>query len=423
MAIEPQRIESWFRLAASCMSESPDWKLDASRPDASLSHCSIPDGTLVKFDFRNIFIRNAPEDPADMLIRPEVRGRWNQLAPSANKIRHLQTFAPGDALVEQTPITRGLVRLLARVLFGNCQGPFPSLHKGHPNLARHQLRKDFPETGDCSYAEFYNGSSQECILICRSEGAGYFRIVIAFRTNICKAPWGRWATTFFFMMLELVYTAACEFVNRPGVPEMRAIDDQLYVVLSLRNYNRGAPLVPYSSTFAEEEQEVFTVHTGKDIGLESWTRFRSKTGGKFRFAEYMQCFLERLGHCVQTHESLDGRMLVPYQCVVLREDWETLRELFAPAFGKQKAAYRRANGGASAPGWTEDLKAHFLSRRSAHRTSQPVAQVSADWDESGEDALKLVVRNTFLELQEDTEPNCSGSRRRSKSCAAEHRED
>ena len=55
---------------------------------------------------------------------------------------------------------------------------------------------------------------------------------------------------------------------------------------------------------------------------------------------------------------------------------------------------------ASAPGWTEDLKAHFLSRRSAHRTSQPVAQVSADWDESGEDALKLVVRNTFLELQE-----------------------
>ncbi len=55
---------------------------------------------------------------------------------------------------------------------------------------------------------------------------------------------------------------------------------------------------------------------------------------------------------------------------------------------------------ASAPGWTEDLKAHFLSRRSAHRTSPPVAQVSADWDESGEDALKLVVRNTFLELQE-----------------------
>lgn len=29
-------------------------RLDASRPDASLSHCSIPDGTLVKFDFRNL---------------------------------------------------------------------------------------------------------------------------------------------------------------------------------------------------------------------------------------------------------------------------------------------------------------------------------------------------------------------------------
>ena len=40
------RVELWM------LTSMP--RLDASRPDASLSHCSIPDGTLVKFDFRNL---------------------------------------------------------------------------------------------------------------------------------------------------------------------------------------------------------------------------------------------------------------------------------------------------------------------------------------------------------------------------------
>lgn len=74
----------------------------------------------------------------------------------------------------------------------------------------------------------------------------------------------------------------------------------------------------------------------------------TKTNQPFAITDEMLRFLACLR---QTHESLDGRMLVPYQCVVLREDWETLRELFAPAFGKQKAAYRRANGGSLSWTW------------------------------------------------------------------------
>jgi hypothetical protein len=50
-----------------------------------------------------------------------------------------------------------------------------------------------------------------------------------------------------------------------------------------------------------------------------------------------------------THDTLDGRRLVSYQCVVLREDWLRLREVFWDAFRIQKAAYRRANGGKTAP--------------------------------------------------------------------------
>lgn len=34
------------------------------------------------------------------------------------------------------------------------------------------------------------------------------------------------------------------YMNRPGVQQMRAIDENFYVCLSLRNYNRGPPMIP-----------------------------------------------------------------------------------------------------------------------------------------------------------------------------------
>ena len=47
-------------------------RLDASRPDASLSHSSIPDGTLVKFDFRNLGLGGC--DAASIVERvPDAR--------------------------------------------------------------------------------------------------------------------------------------------------------------------------------------------------------------------------------------------------------------------------------------------------------------------------------------------------------------
>ena len=57
------------------------------------------------------------------------------------------------------------------------------------------------------------------------------------------------------------------------------------------------------------------------------------------------CFVVLHQHLRKFYETLDGRVLVPYQCVVSRQEWEKLRDVFAPAFGKLKAAYRRANGG------------------------------------------------------------------------------
>jgi hypothetical protein len=40
----------------------------------------------------------------------------------------------------------------------------------------------------------------------------------------------------------------------------------------------------------------------------------------------------KLGHKLTTHKTLDGRTLVGYQCVVLREDWEKVNPFFWDAW-------------------------------------------------------------------------------------------
>ena len=49
---------------------------------------------------RNLFIQNAPEDPRDLFVRPEVRAMSK--GPMEMKLRCLETYAPGDALMERT---------------------------------------------------------------------------------------------------------------------------------------------------------------------------------------------------------------------------------------------------------------------------------------------------------------------------------
>lgn len=45
----------------------------------------------------NLQMAATEEDAADLLTRPEVRGRYFEQAPSASKVTLLETLAPGDA--------------------------------------------------------------------------------------------------------------------------------------------------------------------------------------------------------------------------------------------------------------------------------------------------------------------------------------
>eukprot|EP00438_Fugacium_kawagutii_P021451 Skav221420 [mRNA] locus=scaffold1064:188096:189532:- [translate_table: standard] len=82
---------------------------------------------------------------------------------------------------------------------------------------------------------------------------------------------------------------------------------RFYIILSMRNFNRGPPMLP-----SDSDDDGVTV---------------SISGGEAEGAGYFQCFLKRLGYAdIDLWSTLDGRVLVPYQCVMPRSQWEDVKE-------------------------------------------------------------------------------------------------
>eukprot|EP00435_Cladocopium_sp_Y103_P025545 s3145_g6.t1 len=386
----PEKMSAWFSLASAMMSDA-DWEVADARPDASLSHRSCPwGGHLIKID-----LKMPGFDP------PLV-----------------ETLAPGDALVEQ-PSQMFILRMAA-LLFGNFARHGPFMQKGcleartFPVLARHQLRRDFPEEGDSSYAVFTSdGVGQEQITICRNtEKQQHFRIVLVFSTPTTGGFWVDWTSPSFQMLTDTTYTVMHWYMNRPGVQQMRAIDENFYVCLALRNYNRGPPMIP-------DECGTTAIRANgwqNSQRPRSWTRFQPGDG-KFRLAEYLKCFTERLGHGIPAFDprhcewielagsgsdgfpdTLDGKVLVPYQCVVLRRQWESIRDYVQAALTLQRAAYRRANGGSRAPSLTEDASLRYAESAAQQPVNWCAGELKAPW--TLEPAW--VLRKTTLECDEET---------------------
>ena len=159
-------------------------------------------------------------------------------------------------------------------------------------------------------------------------------------------------TDMFDQMLERV-------VNGPGFLDMRGVDAKMYLVLSMRAFNRGPPMIPHNSPCSEES---FHISVGEHLGLLSWIRF--KPHEKFCLSEYLRCFMERLGYQLKIYGVMDGRKLVPYQCVVVRSEWDQSRASFYEAFKVQKAAYRCANGGPKSPNLIEAGLGHVPNNMS-----------------------------------------------------------
>eukprot|EP00434_Breviolum_minutum_P039295 symbB.v1.2.034892.t1/scaffold4583.1/size37721/1 len=174
--VPSERIQAWFSLATTL--DSADWEVAVAQPEATLSHRSCPccwGGHLVKFDYASILVEGTGHlRPSDLLLRPEVRGLFGQSLDRCHAQLGMETvsvFAPGDAVMAQQtniPILR-----MCRLLFGESKTSFCTFfYNEKPVLARHQLRRDFPEPGDCTLAWFQEieGTWQEYLIVCRSNG-------------------------------------------------------------------------------------------------------------------------------------------------------------------------------------------------------------------------------------------------------------
>lgn len=81
------------------------------------------------------------------------------------------------------------------------------------------------------------------------------------------------------------------------------------------------------------QEDVTRMDAGHRDGLTSWVRYhpRMVVSSSFMPSEYLTVFFERIGKQVTLHRSLDGQELLPYQCTILREDSDRVRERFQRA--------------------------------------------------------------------------------------------
>lgn len=229
-------------------------------------------------------------------------------------------------------------------------------------------------------------------MICRREHEAErerFRTIVVFSTE----RWAAWASPAFPLFTTGARKAFQWFLNRPGLQEMRSIDSNFYVLLAIRSFNRGPPMLPQ----AEPDTQSISIAAGEELGFPHWARFRNG-GRQFRFAEYLRRFLEKLGHVVEIYETMEGRELVPYQCVLVRSQWEEVREPCLQLLNVQKAAYRRANGGKTSPSLIEDAPPRFASEHPVHD----------DLNETSQESLvaSLATCKTFIELDEEKQDPC-----------------
>eukprot|EP00438_Fugacium_kawagutii_P005583 Skav228729 [mRNA] locus=scaffold1830:510591:518122:- [translate_table: standard] len=188
MSAVDERINGWFALARSISSET-GWEVAAAQPEGRLLHCArASGGRLIKFDFDSIVIEETGHlNPEEVVVRPELRGLFYPHSLPDMQFRTVQILAPGFAMINlhlQQPVLRPLA-----------QGAVPNGRQWRildffevslcasewPALAWHQLRRSHPEPGMC--------------------------------------------------------TAAI-------LQERRGAGKRFYIILSLRNFNRGPPMLP-----------------------------------------------------------------------------------------------------------------------------------------------------------------------------------
>ena len=232
-------------------------------------------------------------------------------------------------------------------------------HPKIPGRFRHAVRRNYPQQGASAYAVQSISEAFEAMFVgLPQDEKELFTIHTVLRVpNIAQ-----WAFEHFTSLLECFRHTATSFLNRPYFTEIRKLDANFYVILTMQSWRRGRPLVP--AVKEEATREVTTIDVGRKGGLATWVRFHPQIIGStsFYLSEYLMLFLQRIGVDVAVYQTLDGQELLPYQCAIPREVWHRIQPEFSRAYILQKTAYRRTYGGSSAPGIHDSTEPKFRTQ-------------------------------------------------------------
>ncbi|CAE7731402.1 MGLL [Symbiodinium sp. CCMP2456] len=399
----PDTIEDWCILVPHLLSQE-GWQTLVQKPSSALLQSRSPWGdTLIKCLLHDVVVLNPPENPAYLLVRPETRAWSCQCHPDpadVEEVREVRELHAPGACLENFWADWPWIRL-CDTLFGvlHSQRPPGTLCFGHsalPVTTLERVRRNFPEMGDCSLTWRDLGDQSQalaCMLLCRRQENGHYTVHFVMGTSERLQLPSR-AAHAIRLVLDAFRCEAIRYFNRPQLTLERERDRTLYMVLSMTSFGLRLPLIPSLGAQTGETGQLTNIKAGQELGLSTWVPYDPVMvgSGAFHLAEYLCLFFRRAGVNVRAYQFLDGQELLPYQCVVQREEWNAARDRFKSVFALQKSAYRRANGGTSVPRIVEENAPRFCREV----VGSFLNEVRPQWDlcKPGPE----LVHQTFLEI-------------------------
>ena len=353
----------------------------------------------------------------DLMIRPEVSNRSMSEITGLLHTEYKYQINPGDAIVELTDDEKDSETLRGYAMREILESPSVSqaIDKESPDWnsywARMIVRKDVPEPGMAAMVVLPIGRRHTVVFqvgavkaytltVQPHEEPG--KVIVAHVMFLPFRAYPTWATQHFSRLAKVEQANFMKYVKGSDLQRLCEIDNTYYTVLHLRGCNRGVPLLPLAKddeqgTPGTDAADSNVVVIAAEDGSDSyWIRWADRT---FTFEAYLCQLLQRCGIELKVFTELSGRKLVPYQVAVVTHEWDSCKDQVIAAFHKQQRAYRRMNGGVSAPRVGEAQQARFQ-----HADPRPKSSCFV------RSSCDMVVRKTFIDTNETdyTEGNRQG---------------
>eukprot|EP00933_Yihiella_yeosuensis_P026820 TRINITY_DN20838_c0_g1_i1.p1 TRINITY_DN20838_c0_g1~~TRINITY_DN20838_c0_g1_i1.p1 ORF type:complete len:428 (-),score=49.77 TRINITY_DN20838_c0_g1_i1:785-2068(-) len=336
---------------------------------------------------------------------PDIYGRHHE-------VEVLDVIAPGDAILSLAWNSPALIKLYEILTAGRLE-PNSEEDSTLANQVRWDtasdarvcVRRNYPKEGEVSLIGAPRhpvtgdivlgcGTVSACMTLIQESAGPQDHVLVSsvlFFKDLRGIP--RWASPHFGQLLDL---DRLDFQHGIGMMSNFCQRKDFYVILSLRGCSRGLPLFPVSDV---EQYHAIDVSGRVEMDGSSPRFWGRAAADGFDFSRYLQKLVLGSGLYISFFNTLGCGRLVPYQACVRQSEWLAAEPVILHLWKMQSAAYRRLNGGKTAP----QLARHCASRW--HRGTN--TDDLQDYYGNSYDATEFIVKKTFVELKSDiaTTPN------------------